>query len=80
MPHQPSWTNLRLNWREEALKLKDKGIKIYAAQAFSNRHAKPFYAELANLTDGVYLNLKDFSAATGILPVNFHHKIIIEVN
>jgi hypothetical protein len=70
VPHPPSWTNLNLNWREEAQKLKQIGVKIYAVQALSNRHAKPFYSELANITKGVYINFKHFAIISGI-PIFF---------
>lgn len=28
VPHPPSWTNLNINWREEANKLKQMGIVL----------------------------------------------------
>eukprot|EP00026_Physarum_polycephalum_P003057 Phypoly_transcript_03066.p1 GENE.Phypoly_transcript_03066~~Phypoly_transcript_03066.p1 ORF type:complete len:580 (-),score=103.49 Phypoly_transcript_03066:844-2463(-) len=35
------------------------GIKVYACQAKSNRHAKPFYQAIADVTNGSYLNFNN---------------------
>jgi hypothetical protein len=64
IPHPPSYTNLRLSWKEELQKLKSAGVKVYGVQALSNRHAKPFYQYAADATGGVYINFKDFTLIT----------------
>ncbi|GAM27366.1 hypothetical protein SAMD00019534_105410 [Acytostelium subglobosum LB1] len=60
-PHEPSHTNLSINWLEECDELFDMGVKIYGVKALGN---SPFYEEIAKRTGGVCINFKNFSFIT----------------
>ncbi|GAM23849.1 hypothetical protein SAMD00019534_070240 [Acytostelium subglobosum LB1] len=60
-PHEPSHTNLSINWFEECDDLYDMGVKIYGVKALGN---SPFYEEIAMRTGGVCINFKNFSFIT----------------
>lgn len=49
------------DWREESRQLGTSQIPIYSIQALGNRHSKSFYDEMARLSDGIKLDLSQFS-------------------
>lgn len=66
MDSTPS-TNPHVDWREQARKLKEKGVRVYAVQALDRDFATSFYKELAQLTMGFHLKLHQFSYITDFL-------------
>ena len=69
VPHGPSYpqNKLRLDWKNELGLLKEAGIHVYAVQALARHHATSFYAEVAKMTDGVHLDLHQFSAVLDLI-------------
>lgn len=61
-----SLNKLRLDWRQEAVKLREMGVTIYAVQALARRHATSFWREIAQSTNGYHLGLGQF---TDIIPL-----------
>ncbi|KAM9955904.1 hypothetical protein ACTFIW_002112 [Dictyostelium discoideum] len=59
VPHPPSYTDQHFYWRNELHYLTKIGIKVYGVQCHNNSHAKLFYEELATLSNGRYVHLKD---------------------
>jgi hypothetical protein len=55
----------KIDWREEADSLWNKGIKVYAVQAHNNR--KLFYQKMAARTCGVYVTLSSFNVVTEMI-------------
>ena len=51
----------KLDWKNEVGLLKENGIKIYSVQALSRYHATSFWQSIAELSDGFYLTLNQFS-------------------
>lgn len=49
------------DWREESKQLGTSQIPIYSIQALGNRHSKTFYDEMARLSNGIKLDLSQFS-------------------
>jgi hypothetical protein len=80
-PHEPGYTlggyygsrethpmlPLKLNWRDEAAKLGDMGVQIYAVQALNYRGATTFYKTIAAASKGYHLTLDQFAYATEML-------------
>ncbi|KAL5005202.1 hypothetical protein ScPMuIL_018658 [Solemya velum] len=62
IPHEPQFTDQAVNWHTELDVLKGMGVKVYGVQARNNGYATPFYEELAERTEGYYLNLTQFDA------------------
>lgn len=52
------------DWREESEELGKAGIPIYSIQALGNRSAIPFYEGMARLSNGIKLDLSQFSHIT----------------
>jgi hypothetical protein len=52
------------DWREESEELGRKLIPIYSIQALGNRSAIPFYEGMARLSNGIKLDLSQFSHVT----------------
>lgn len=48
------------DWREECSLAADQGIKIYSIQALGSRSSAKFYETMANLTNGIKLDLSQF--------------------
>ena len=59
VPHEPSYTDLAIDWRAELQALMDASIKIYAVQANRNKAAAPFYEELAEKSGGFLIHLSE---------------------
>ncbi|KNC47859.1 uncharacterized protein AMSG_04089 [Thecamonas trahens ATCC 50062] len=57
VPHEPSYTDQNIRWRDELEKLMEADIKIYAVQANHNKKAAPFYEELAEKSGGFLVHL-----------------------
>ncbi|KAL4218460.1 hypothetical protein ACF0H5_023194 [Mactra antiquata] len=64
LPHAPSYTDQNLFWKDEVDVLAGMGVKVYGVQAMNRNESKPFYEELAERTNGFYLQLKDFNLIT----------------
>nr|XP_006821952.1 PREDICTED: uncharacterized protein LOC102809424 [Saccoglossus kowalevskii] len=64
LPHPVSYTDQAINWHDELDVLKGMGIKVYGVKANNNNYATPFYKELAEITDGAYIQFKHFSLIT----------------
>ncbi|EFA84551.1 hypothetical protein PPL_01540 [Heterostelium album PN500] len=60
-PHEPSHTDLKINWFEECDDLFDLGVKIYGVKALGNC---VFYEEIAERTGGICINFNKFSLIT----------------
>lgn len=57
-PHVPSYTSLKLFWKEEADELAKKGVHVFSvAAAGSSTPALAFMRELARRTDGLFVDL-----------------------
>jgi hypothetical protein len=69
VPHEPSYyLNVQhLDWRNELGLLKEAGVHVYAVQALARSHATSFYREMAQLSDGVHLDLHQFSAICDLI-------------
>lgn len=63
------------DWKEESRNLGDKGIQIYAIQAFDNSYARDFYQSIANFSNGIRLELSQFSHITDYLEAIFHKQV-----
>ncbi len=50
-----------LDWRNELDCLLEMGVHVYAVQALGRRHATSFYKEVARKTEGLHLELNQFS-------------------
>jgi len=58
----------KINWRDEADKCWENGIKIYGVQANGTQeYIKYFYESIAARTCGTYVELKDFPTVTDML-------------
>lgn len=57
------------NWRDEAEKLHENGIKVYAVHALANYRmsSKKFYQSLADTTEGTYITLNNLSDVSEII-------------
>jgi len=55
---------LKLDWREEAQKLSKSNIKVYSVQALGGWGSTSFWKEVAELTNGSFLTLAEFSLIT----------------
>lgn len=66
--HKPTWheNKQRLDWREEAQALADQGIHVYSVQCLSRYGAMDFWAGMADIGGGYYLQLDQF---TEIMPL-----------
>ncbi|XP_021368606.1 uncharacterized protein LOC110460174 [Mizuhopecten yessoensis] len=64
-PHPPSYTDQRINWREEMEVLKGMGVKVYGVycKAYTSP-AEHFYGLLSEETGGCLLKLVHFSLIT----------------
>ncbi|KAF2078027.1 hypothetical protein CYY_000665 [Polysphondylium violaceum] len=60
-PHQPTFTDLNINWFQECDDLYDKGIKIYGVRALGN---SIFYDDIAERSGGICINFKKFNLIT----------------
>jgi len=65
-PHEPSYTDLSINWWDELEKLRNANIKCYSVECntgVGGGYATPFYEELAKGT-GFHIHLTDFNMVT----------------
>lgn len=51
----------KLDWKNEIGLIKEAGIKVYSVQALGRRHATHFWQSMADLSDGYYITLSQFS-------------------
>ncbi|GAM18732.1 hypothetical protein SAMD00019534_019070 [Acytostelium subglobosum LB1] len=58
VPHPPSFTDQHFYWRNELHYLTKIGVRLYGIQCRNNMHAQLFYEELAGLSGGRYIHLK----------------------
>lgn len=64
---------VRSDWREEAKKLAEKRVSIYAVEALGNSHSKTFYEPLADMTNGRKLDLNQFSdVVETLIAISYH--------
>lgn len=66
-PHEKNNNPLKIDWKQEAKKLKDNNIKIYAVQCMDVSQSKKFFMELAKLTDGMYLQMCNFMSIVSLI-------------
>ncbi|KAN0028472.1 hypothetical protein ACTFIV_010317 [Dictyostelium citrinum] len=64
VPHEPSHTNLNINWFKECDDLYNMGIKIYGVKAGTDSSASCFYQEIAERTSGISIDFKNFDLIT----------------
>eukprot|EP01133_Synstelium_polycarpum_P012630 gene12630-14827_t len=60
-PHEPSHTNLNINWFAECDDLYDMGVKIYGVKALGS---SVFYEDIAERTGGICINFNRFELIT----------------
>jgi len=81
-PHDMgTYTNpYQIDWRAEAAKLRDLGIKVHGMQALSYPESTPFYKEVAALTGGHYFQLDQFALlASFMLAVAYRAQSVTHV-
>jgi len=62
----------QFDWKEECKLAAADGIKIYSIQALGNSSATSFYERMASLTNGIKLDLSQFSHLPEYLQAIFH--------
>ncbi len=67
VPHPPTYTPSKINWRTEVERLGEMGIPVYGVQALNRKHATPFYTELAQKSGGFHLSLDQFASITDMV-------------
>lgn len=69
IPHPKTYplNRMRLDWEEEALKLKNQGVQIISVQARNCSYANSFYQTAASITSGYHLRLTQFSQIADML-------------
>lgn len=60
-------TTYHVDWRQEAMKLRDMGVKIYAVQALGYYGSKTFWQMLAEIGGGYHIPLDQFAYITDML-------------
>lgn len=64
---------VRTDWEDEAKKLADKRVSIYAVEALGNRNSKSFYEPLAYITNGRKLDLNQFAdVVETLIAISYH--------
>jgi hypothetical protein len=70
-PHEPGYRyggkTYDINWRHEAKKLADQGVKIYSVQAMSYSRSRNFWSEIAKIGGGHHITLDQFAYITDML-------------
>jgi hypothetical protein len=68
-PHGPSYpqNTENLDWRNELGLLHEAGIHVYAVQCLARSGSTPFYAEMAEKTNGLHLELHQFNAIVDLI-------------
>jgi len=62
-----------LDWRDEARRLSELAVHIYAVEALGNRNEHRFYQPLADMTNGRKLDLNQFTdAVETIIAISYH--------
>lgn len=77
VPHDKNYpgNKKKIDWRNELDLLLESKIQVYGVQALRRGHATSFYQEIANKTNGIHLNLDQFSHVQDlILAVAFKQK------
>lgn len=64
----------QFDWKEECDELAAAGIRIYPIQALGNSHANFFYEGMARRTNGIKLDLSQFSQINEFLMAIGHHE------
>ena len=59
VPHPPSYTSEKIDWRAETDALVADGVKVYAVHVGGKEAAAPFYEELAESSGGFLLHLTE---------------------
>ena len=65
-PHEDSYKNKGISWRDERRKLEDKGVAIYSVQCLSNHRSNYFWQALPT-NNGVHLKLNQFGDVVDLL-------------
>jgi hypothetical protein len=60
VPHPPSYTTKKINWKTEVDKLANMGVKIYGVRALNCSYASPFYEEMSERTGTVSITFQSF--------------------
>ncbi|RUS91754.1 hypothetical protein EGW08_000462 [Elysia chlorotica] len=63
-PHPPSYTDQHIHWRDELDVLTGLGVKVYGVQAGNSEPSGLFYQELAKVSGGCHLKLRDMDVIT----------------
>ncbi|CAL1545049.1 unnamed protein product [Lymnaea stagnalis] len=63
-PHPPSYTDQSICWQDELDILCGMGVKVYGVQAGADSMSANFYKELAEVSQGCYLELKHIDVIT----------------
>jgi len=68
----------RIDWKDEARKLKDKGVKIYGVQVGDYGPSTDFFKELTGMTKGNHMKLADFGKLCENLATIYHQEMGVE--
>ncbi len=66
VPHPKEQTPDKIDWREQAGKLKDLGVAVHTVQALNRKHADSFYQQVADISGGHHLSLDQFAYITDL--------------
>jgi len=66
-PHGPKANPKKLDWKNEAKKLKKQGVAVYAVQALNRSGSTSFYKTVAKLSGGAHLALDQFSEINDLI-------------
>lgn len=77
-PHSPSYRDNKdnLDWKEEANKLYNNGIKVFAVHALAGYRSssRAFYKTVADTTLGVYLTLDQFNEIVNLIKATVYQQ------
>lgn len=62
IPHERNDNPMNISWEQEATTLRQQGISVVAVHCMNSKSSKNFFTRLANLTDGLYLQLRNFDS------------------
>jgi hypothetical protein len=66
-PYSYKYNTVHMDWREQAKRLAQDGVKVYSIQCLGNKYATPFYDKLADIGQGYKLDLNQFQIITDLL-------------
>lgn len=67
VPHEKNKNPFSIDWKEEAGKLKDMDISVYSVHCMNDMKSKKFFSDLATLTTGMYMQLRNFDSIVSLI-------------